>query len=120
MKTVLVVEEEAHQRVLYTWELGDEGYRVLTAVDIDEAVLKMGNEAPDCIVLGVNPGHQDDPTRIQSFLEGVRNIPVVVNTTYRDCGDKAVRFFSDDCVVKSSDVEKLKQHVRRCWAGDSE
>ena len=119
MKTVLVVEEEAHQRLLYTWELGDEGYRVVTAVDIDEAVVKIGNEPPDCIVLGVNPGHRENPTMIQNFLESGRGIPVIVNTTHRDCGGEAIWSLVDDCVVKSSDIEKLKQHVQMMLDGGS-
>ena len=117
MKTVLVVQNDPYQRLLYEWELGDDGYRVVTVAGVDDAVQKAYEEMPDCIVLDVNWRDRDDPTRIQSFRQRNRGIPFVVNSCFNDCGGEEFRSLADDCVIKSSDVEELKQHVRAALKG---
>ena len=46
-----------------------------------------------------------------SFLEADWGIPIVVNTAFDDCGGEAVRSIVDGCVIKSSDVGELKEHI---------
>ena len=117
MKKVLIVEGDPHQRLLYEWELGDNGHRVVTVASVDDALQKVEEESPDCIVLDVNWRDREDPTRIQSFLQSNRDIPLVVNTCLNDCGGEVFRSLADDCVIKSSDVEELKQHVQAALEG---
>ena len=69
MKTILVVEDDPHQRLLYEWELGDAGHRVVTVESIDDAAQKADAEPPDCIVLDVNWRDRDDPAKFQSFRQ---------------------------------------------------
>ena len=117
MRTILVVEEQEHQRLLYEWELADEGYRVVTVANVDEATEKMAKAPPDCIVLGIGRRCRDAPGNLRRFLESDRDIPVVVHTAFSDCGGEAVRLLTDDCVIKSSDVEELKRQVRAVLEG---
>lgn len=112
VKTILVVESDQHQRLLYQMELEEDGYRVVTAAGLDKAAEKIEEESPDGIVLGIDLRNQGDPA-VQGFLKRGWGIPVVVNTALGDCEGKAIRWLVDDCVIKSSNVEELKEKVRQ-------
>lgn len=51
MKKVLIVEDDAAQRVLYEMEISDMGYEVILARDGLEAVEKVTSQKPDVIIL---------------------------------------------------------------------
>lgn len=112
MKTVLVVEEDDNQRLLYEWEFCDDGFRVVTAASLDEAMCKMTHKCPDCIVTCLCLRCQNPTAKLCRFLKNVQDIPVIVNTVFSDGGGQEVQARIDDYVIKSSDVEKLKQRVR--------
>ena len=59
MKSVLVVEDDKNQRLLYEQELGFEGYEVTTAADGMEALEKAREIYPDIIVMDINMPKMD-------------------------------------------------------------
>lgn len=52
-KTILVVDDEPDILKLVKARLESDGYRVLTAIDGEEALLKVHTEKPDLIVLDI-------------------------------------------------------------------
>jgi len=117
METVLVVEDEAHQRLLYEWELGDEGYRVITAADLEEASEAIARDPPDCIVLGTGRDQRTTGERLESFARNQGSIPLVINATSRELCGRMAQCPAADCLVKSSDVGQLTDHVRALLSG---
>ena len=54
MKTILLVEDDKNQLLLYKQELSLEGYNIITAQDGQEAVKKVKEHTPDLIVMDIN------------------------------------------------------------------
>lgn len=117
MKTVLIVEADENQRLLYRWELEDAGYRVIAVADADEADRVVLRQAVDCIVLGVGLRCRTVPERAEGLLRRERTAPVVINTAFGDCGGASLASLADDCVVKSSDPGQLRQHIQALTDG---
>ena len=111
--TVLVVEDDPHQRALYEEELQDEGYRVLTAGDGREALTIAGQDCPDLIVMDVNMPVMDGLDTLSAMLEVDRHVPVIINTAYASYQDSFASWSADAYIVKSSDLSELKQTVKR-------
>ena len=53
MPTVLVVDDDEHQRLLYQEELEFEGYEVILAASGQEAIDTIANQSVDCVVLDI-------------------------------------------------------------------
>ncbi|MBI2555947.1 MAG: response regulator [Planctomycetes bacterium] len=54
MKTILLVEDDKNQLLLYKQELLLEGYNIITAQDGQEAIKKVKEHTPDLIVMDIN------------------------------------------------------------------
>ena len=53
MTTILLVENEKNQRLLYEQELKLENYEILTAADGREALEKVQEQIPDLIIMDI-------------------------------------------------------------------
>ncbi len=53
MTTILLVENEKNQRLLYEQELKLENYEILTAADGKEALEKIQEQIPDLIIMDI-------------------------------------------------------------------
>jgi CheY-like chemotaxis protein len=115
-RTLLVVEDNEHQRLLYEEELRDEGYRVLTAADGREALEVAQREHPDLVLLDINMPVMDGLDTLGKLLEVDHHIPVIIHTAYPGYQDSFTSWSADAYVVKSSDLTELKQTVQRLLA----
>lgn len=111
--TVLIVEDDAHQRELYAEELEDEGYIVCTAGDGREALLQAEAHSPDLVVLDVNMPVMDGLDTLSRLLEVQRGVKIVINSAYANYQDSFTSWAADAYIVKSSDLSALKETVRR-------
>jgi len=114
--TLLVVEDNMHQRLLYEEEFKDEGYRVLTACDGREALQMARDTHPDLVLLDINMPVMDGLDTLGKLLEIDHRIPVVIHTAYPGYQDSFTSWSADAYVVKSSDLTELKQTVHRLLA----
>lgn len=114
--TVLIVEDDAHQRELYAEELGDEGYTVHTAGDGREALQQAEAHHPDLVVLDVNMPVMDGLDTLSRLMEAQRGVKIVINSAYANYQDSFTAWAADAYVVKSSDLSALKDTVRRLLA----
>ncbi len=111
--TILVVEDDTNQRMLYEEELLDEGYNVVTAGDGKEALGKVRANRPDLIVMDVNMPVMDGLDTMAQLQEHDAQIPVILNTAYASYGDSFNSWSADAYIVKSSDLTELKTTVKR-------
>jgi DNA-binding NtrC family response regulator len=113
VRTVLLVEDEANQRLLYQMELGDEGYRVLLASDGEQALESVRRDRPDVVVLDLLlPGIHG--LELLDRIMGLNPaLPVVIHSAYESYKDEFVTWAADAYVVKSSDLDVLKGEIAR-------
>ncbi|GAX60527.1 cheY-like receiver protein [Candidatus Scalindua japonica] len=116
MTTILVVEDDKNQRLLYEQELMLEGYEVVTASDGKEAMEKVHEQQPDIIIMDINMPKMDGIETMGKILSKNREIPVVINTAYSNYKDNFMSWAADAYIVKSSDLLELKKTVKEVLA----
>ncbi|MCK5420635.1 MAG: response regulator [Deltaproteobacteria bacterium] len=112
METLLVVDDEAHQRMLYQEELGDEGYQIVLARNGMEALEKVLEAAPDLIVLDIRMPVMDGLEALGKIIGKERDIPIIIHSAYSSYRDDFMSWAADDFVVKSADLTELKRKIR--------
>ena len=112
MATILVVEDDKNQRLLYEQELKLEGYEVVTASDGKDALEKIQEQLPDLIIMDINMPKMDGIETMGKILGKNRDIPVIINTAYSNYKDNFMSWAADAYIVKSSDLSELKNTVK--------
>ena len=116
MTTVLIVEDDKNQRLLYEQELKLEGYDVVTASDGKDALEKIQEQLPDLIIMDINMPKMDGIETMGKILGKNREIPVIINTAYSNYKDNFMSWAADAYIVKSSDLSELKNTVKEVLA----
>jgi DNA-binding response OmpR family regulator len=109
---ILVVDDEEHIRLLYEEELKDVGYDVVTARDAKDAEKKIEEFQPDLITLDIRMPGMDGIEFLRKFRERNKTTPVVLCTAYSDYKQDFRVWASEAYVVKSSNLEPLKDTIR--------
>lgn len=112
MKTILIVEDDKNQRLLYEYELSLEGYNIITAKDGCEALKKVKEHFPDLIILDIILPRMDGVELMGRILSERKNIPIIINTAYGGYKDNFMMWSADAYVIKSSDLSELKNKVK--------
>ncbi|MEE9584484.1 MAG: response regulator [Candidatus Brocadiales bacterium] len=112
MTTILVVEDDKNQCLLYRQELSEEGYDVEVARDGKEAVGMAKLNPPDLVVLDINMPGMDGIEAMEKILGEDSKIPVIINTAYSSYKDNFMTWSADAYVVKSSDLIELKKTIK--------
>ena len=116
MTTILVVEDDKNQRLLYEQELKLEGYEVVTASDGKEALEKTQEQLPDIIIMDINIPKMDGIETMGRILSKNKEIPIIINTAYSNYKDNFMSWAADAYIVKSSDLSELKNAVKEVLA----
>ena len=112
MSTLLIVEDEANQRILFQEELSEEGYKVELACNGKEALEKMKTALPDLIVLDMRMPVMDGMESLGKIIDQKKNIPVIIHSAYSSYKEDFMSWAADDFVVKSSDLSELKNKIK--------
>ena len=112
MKTVLLVEDDKNQLLLYKQELSLEGYNIITAQDGQEAVKKVKEHTPDLIVMDINMPKMSGIESIGKILSEHKKIPIIINTAYSSYKDEFMSWSADAYIIKSSDLKELKDKIK--------
>ncbi len=116
MTTILIVEDDNNQRLLYEQELRLEGYEVVSASDGKEALKKVQEQLPDLIIMDINMPRMDGIETMGKILGKNKEIPIIINTAYSNYKDSFMSWAADAYIVKSSDLLELKNTVNEILA----
>lgn len=116
MITIMVVEDDPNQRLLYAEELREEGYRVICARDGGEAVDLVSRRRPSLVVLDISMPGMDGIEAMSRLLAKDHKLPIILNTAYATYKENFRAWSADAYVVKSSDLTELKQTIKRVLA----
>ena len=116
MTTILLVEDDKNQRLLYEQELKHDGYDVVTASDGKEALEKIQEQLPDIVIMDINMPKMDGIEAMGRILSKNKAIPVIINTAYTNYKDSFMSWVADAYVVKSSELSELKGKIKEVLA----
>ena len=116
MAKLLVVDDEANIRLLYAQELSDEGYQVVTAASALEAVEKLEAESFDLAVIDIKLKNESGIELLQRIVKERHTLPVILCTAFSCYKDDFSAWLADGYVVKSSDLQELKDEIARVLA----
>lgn len=113
MKKILLVDDEEGIQMLYREELEDDGYEVISAYTGEEGIRKFKEESPDLVILDIQmPGMNGIETLRQMKMENP-SLPVILSSAYHEYKQDLGAWASDEYVVKSSNINDLKEAVRK-------
>ncbi len=112
-RTILVVDDEESIRFLYREELEEEGYRVITAADGEEALRKVRRDKPDLITLDIRMPGMDGIEVLHRIREMDKEIPVIMSTAYGEYRNDFNVWASDAYVIKTANLGELKDTINR-------
>jgi len=112
MKTILVVEDDKNQRLLYQQELSLEGYNVIAVSDGQDAIDKVNEQLPDLIIMDIHLVKMSGIDTMNRILGKHKKIPIIINTAYSSYKDNFLSWSADAYIVKSSDLTELKSKVQ--------
>jgi DNA-binding response OmpR family regulator len=112
MPTILLVEDDPKEQVLYREELRSEGYDVILASDGREALEKMRQWMPDLVILDIWMPGMDGIDSLGYILRVNRKLPVILYSSDSSYKSDFRSWSADAYLLKSSDLTELKKTVR--------
>ncbi len=119
MTTILLVEDDKNQRLLYEQELRHEGCEVVTASNGKEALEKVQEKLPDIVIMDINMPKMDGIEAMGRILGKNKEISVIINTAYSNYKDSFMSWAADAYIVKTSDLSELKEKIKEVLAKKS-
>lgn len=110
-KTILVVDDEEHIRLLYKEEFEEEGYAVLLASNGEDALAQVEKYKPDLVTLDIKMPGVDGITLARKIKEIKTDIPVIFVSAYEDYKHDFGTWASDAYFVKSANLTELKSLI---------
>jgi CheY-like chemotaxis protein len=111
--TILVVEDDPNQCLLYANEIRAAGYDVITAHDGREALEVVEKTRPDLVVMDVSMPGIDGIEAMSRMLAKDHKLPIILNTAYATYRESFRSWSADAYVVKSSDLTELKTTIKK-------
>ncbi len=112
-QTILVVDDKANMRAMLKDYLGEQGYRVVTSENGQEALFATRYEKPDLVLLDVMMPRMDGYAFLPAFRRE-SNAPVILLTAKLEEEDKVMglELGADDYVTKPFGMRELLARVR--------
>ncbi|MFO7985780.1 MAG: response regulator [Desulfatiglandaceae bacterium] len=111
MAKILIVDDEEHIRYLYSEELSDAGYEVITASSGHMLMEKIEAEKPDLVVLDIKMVDYNGLDLLQDIRNRFYDLPVVLCTAYDTFKEDMKSIAADFYVIKSFDLTDLKNKI---------
>jgi len=112
MKTILVVEDDQNQRMLYKQELENDGYKVITAENGIDGIKMVNDYIPDIVVMDIVMPKMDGLESMGKILSENRKIPIIINTAFSCYKASFFSWPADAYITKSSDLKELKNKIK--------
>lgn len=113
MKKILLVDDEANIRFIYSEELKDEGYDIIAASNGEEGLCRFENESPDLVILDIHMPDMNGIDVLRRMKTQNPSIPVILSSAFPEFKQDLGAWASEEYVVKSSDLQQLKDAVHR-------
>ena len=111
MNKILIVDDDQGVQMLYSDELSDEGYNVVTCGDGSRLMEFIQEERPDLVVMDMKLGKYDGVDLLQDIRKSFDELPVIVCTAYPGVRHELKSIAADGYVLKSSDLSELKLKI---------
>ncbi len=112
MSTILLVEDDKNQCLLYEQELRLEGYEIITAIDGKDSIKKVQEQRPDLIIMDICMPEMGGLEAMGMIISKHKGIPIIINTAYGNYKDNYMSWIADAYIVKTSDLTKLKNKIK--------
>jgi DNA-binding response OmpR family regulator len=119
MAKILVVDDEEHIRFLYSEELTEVGYEVITADSGYKLLERIEDEKPDLVVLDIKMLDYNGLDLLQDIRNKFYNLPVVLCTAYDTFKEDMKSIAADYYVIKSFDLTELKSKIAMALEADA-
>ena len=119
MAKILIVDDEEHIRYLYSEELSESGYEVITAESGYMLLEKIEKEQPDLVVLDIKMVDYNGLDLLQDIRNRFYNLPVVLCTAYDTFKEDMKSIAADFYVIKSFDLTELKSKIAMALEADA-
>jgi len=116
MARLLVIDDEGDIRHLYAAELEDDGHEVCTAGNSSEALDLLHSREFDLVILDIQLDQESGLELLQKIARERGQLPVILCTAFSSYRDDFSSWLADAYVVKSSDLNELKEQVRHVLA----
>ena len=113
MARLLVIDDEANIRLLYAQELGDDGYEVVSAATVKEALQRLDEQPFDLVILDIKLKSESGLDLLQQIVRERHNLPVILCSAFSCYTDDFSAWLADGYVVKSSNIEDLKAEISK-------
>ena len=111
MAKILIVDDEEHIRFLYSEELAEAGYEVITADSGHLLLERIETEKPDLVVLDIKMVDYNGLDLLQDIRNKFYDLPVVLCTAYDTFKEDMKSIAADFYVIKSFDLTELKNKI---------
>lgn len=105
--TILVIEDDEHQRLLYQDELTWRGYNVIVASSGAEGLRALQEHKVDVVLLDIAMPGMDGIETLGKILDYDNQMPVILNTAYSSYKDDFMTWAAEAYVIKSHDLSNL-------------
>ncbi len=112
MAKILIVDDEEHIRFLYSEELTDEGYEVVTADSGFQLLDRIAAEKPDLVILDIKMVDYNGLDLLQDIRNKYYDLPVILCTAYDTFKEDMKSIAADFYVIKSFDLTELKNKIK--------
>ncbi len=116
-KTILIVEDNEDNLVVYRTILEHVGYEVIEARDGEEGISRANEEHPDLILMDISIPKIDgwEATRRLKSEEATREIPIIALTAHalEEDREKALRVGCDGYLAKPVEPRRVVEEVQR-------
>lgn len=117
-KTILVVDDEEHIRLLYKEEFEEEGYKVILAGNGEDALIQVEKNHPDLVTLDIKMPGIDGIALASKIKELKNDMPLIFISAYEDYKQNFGTWASEAYFVKSANLTELKSLVATILKGD--
>ncbi len=111
MSKIMIVDDEEHIRFLYSEELAEAGYEVITADSGYQLLERIEQEKPDLVVLDIKMVDYNGLDLLQDIRNKYYDLPVVLCTAYDTFKEDMKSIAADYYVIKSFDLTELKNKI---------
>lgn len=112
MARLLVIDDEGDIRHLYAAELEDEGHQVAVAGTSAAALDLLRTRQFDLVILDIQLDQESGLELLQKIAGERGQLPVILCTAFSSYRDDFSSWLADAYVVKSSNLDELKEQVR--------